>query len=161
MPSVTPHKKFMRIALAQALKGARKGEGGPFGCCITKGSRLIARAHNTVLKDKNPTAHAEINAIQRAARVLKTHNLTGCHLYTTTEPCPMCFGAIHWARIDLLIYGTDTKEVAKIGFNELALGTAKLKRLGKSNVKIKKNFLQQECRSLLRAWKTLPHKEIY
>ena len=151
----------MRIALAQALKGARKGEGGPFGCCIVKGSRLIARAHNTVLKDKDPTAHAEINAIQRATRVLKTHNLTGCYLYTTTEPCPMCFGAIHWAKIDLLIYGTDIKEVAKLGFNELTLGTAKLKRLGKSNVKIKKNFLQQECRGLLRTWKTLPHKEIY
>jgi len=151
----------MRIALSQAFQGAKKGAGGPFGCCIVKGNRVIAKTHNTVLKKKDPTAHAEINAIVKAAKALRKYDLSDCVLYATTEPCPMCFSAIHWARLQGVIYGTEIKEVAKLGFNELSISAARLKKLGKSGVKIKKGFLYKECKKLLEFWETLPVRKAY
>ena len=89
---------FMRKAIAEARKNLLRPQGGPFGACIVKDGRVLAAARNTVLKD-DATSHAEVNAIRLASRKLGTFDLTGCEIYSTTEPCPMCFGAIHWARI--------------------------------------------------------------
>jgi tRNA(Arg) A34 adenosine deaminase TadA len=154
------HKKYMRLALKEARKNFVLMQGGPFGACIIKGTRVIARARNTVLKD-DPTGHAEINAIRKAARRLKNFDLSGCVIYSTTEPCPMCFSAIHWARIEKVIYGTSIPDARKIGFNELNISSSTLKRLGNSRVRIIKGVLLKECRQLFKDWNKLENKVLY
>ena len=113
--------KFMKEALKEDLKGIHNKEGGPFGCIIVCKGKVISRAHNTVIKTKDPTAHAEINAIRKACKKLKTFNLKDCELYTTCEPCPMCFSAIHWSRIKKVYYACTRKDAAKIGFDDSVL----------------------------------------
>ena len=158
---INPVPRFMRKALSAAYSGCFAGAGGPFGCCIVSNGRLISSACNTVLKDNDPTAHAEINAIRIAARRLRTYQLRGCLLYTTTEPCPMCFSAIHWARIDAVIYGTAIKDVKKLGFNELTIGARDMKKIGRAKVDILSGFLVDECRGLLDYWAGLAQKKVY
>jgi len=154
-------KKFMQQAIKSAEEGIRKSEGGPFGACIVKKGKVVGVAHNSVLKEQDPTCHAEINAIKKAARKLKKHNLSGSVIYSTTEPCPMCFSAIHWARIDKVIYGTSIQDVKKRGFNELQVPIAKMKRLGKSKIKIKAKFMRKNCQNLLKQWDKSPKKQVY
>jgi tRNA(Arg) A34 adenosine deaminase TadA len=144
-------KKFMEEAIKDAEKGIRKGQ-SPFGACIVKGNEIVSCGHNTVLKDQDATCHAEINAIHKASKKLLTFDLSGCTIYSTTEPCPMCFSAIHWARIDNVVYGTNIQDVKKLGFSELTISNVQMKKLGKSRVKIKKDFMRQECLLLLKNW---------
>ncbi len=151
----------MELAIRSARAGMRRGEGGPFGACIVKGRRVVAAAHNTVLKTQDPTAHAEINAIRMAARKLKTFDLSGHSIVSTTEPCPMCFSAIHWARLDRVIYGTAIADVKRRGFHELVLSCRRLAKLGRSGVKVRSGFMLKECRKLLEAWDGLDHKQVY
>lgn len=151
----------MRLALGEAYRGIHKGEGGPFGASIVKGGRVIAVAHNRVLASRNPTLHAEIVAIGRASRRLGSHMLDGCTIYSTTEPCPMCFAAIHWARIGTVYFGTTVPDVKRLGFNELTLSNATLKKLGRSPVRLFPGLLRDECRGLLRDWKALPTRRTY
>ncbi|MEM8883228.1 MAG: nucleoside deaminase [Planctomycetota bacterium] len=108
----------MQEAVAEARAGVRNGDGGPFGAVIVKDGAILARAHNEVLKTNDPTAHAEVLAIRRAATQLGTPHLTGCELYTTCEPCPMCLAAIHWARLDRVIYAETRDSAARIGFDD-------------------------------------------
>jgi guanine deaminase len=153
-------KKFMMLAILEARKNLVNVQGGPFGACIVKNGRVIAVARNTVLK-YDATCHAEINAIRLAAKELRTFDLSGCEIYSTTEPCPMCFAAIHWAKIELLVYGTNIKDVRRRGFNELLISNARMKKLGRSTVKIVRNIARQECLGLLQDWDQLPKKHIY
>ena len=97
----------MKLALCSAQWGIKRSAGGPFGAVIVYKGRALSVAHNTVLKKNDPTCHAEINAIREASRKLKTFDLRHCVIYSTTEPCPMCFAAIHWARIPLVVYGRE------------------------------------------------------
>ena len=150
----------MLLAIKEAGKNLEKMDGGPFGACIVKGNRVVAVARNTVLKN-DATCHAEINAIRIASRKLKTFDLSGCVIYSTTEPCPMCFSAIHWARIDKIIYGTTTKDAKKIGFNELEITDSRLKSLGKSRVKLVPGYMRKECLGLFRKFNKLPSKKLY
>lgn len=154
-------RRFMQAALREAYRGVRRGEGGPFGACIVKGGRVVALAHNRVLKTGNPTQHAEVVAIGRASRRLGTHLLQGCEIYSTTEPCPMCFSAIHWARIGEVYFGTTVLEVKRLGFNELMITNRTLKRLGKSPLALFPGIAREECLKLLRDWKALPHRRTY
>ena len=158
---VKMNKKFMKLAILEARKNLRTLDGGPFGACIVKNGKPIAIARNTVLRAKDATCHAEINAIRLASKKLKNFDLSGCEIYSTTEPCPMCFGAIHWARIDRVIYGTAIKDVKKIGFNELAISAAKMRSAGKSGVKICGGFLIGECRAMLKDWSRLENRKVY
>jgi guanine deaminase len=153
-------ERFMRLALLEAGKNLKKLEGGPFGACIVKNGVVIALARNTVLKS-DATAHAEINAIRIASRKLKSFDLSGCAIYSTTEPCPMCFSAIHWARIGAIVYGTNIADAKKIGFNELSISSAKMKKLGRSKVRIVKGFLVDECRQLFANWYKLEGRKLY
>jgi guanine deaminase len=155
------HEHFMRLALGEAYRGIHKGAGGPFGASIVKGGRVIAVAHNRVLTARNPTLHAEVVAIGRASRRLGTHLLDGCTIYSTTEPCPMCFAAIHWARIGSVYFGTTVPDVKRLGFNELMLSNATLKRLGRSPVRLFPGLLREECRRLLHDWRALPARRTY
>lgn len=107
----------MRRAIALSEKSARTG-GGPFGAVIAKDGEIIAEASNTVTLDHDPTAHAEVNAIRQAARKLGTFDLTGCDIYTSCEPCPMCLGAIYWAHLDRIYYANDRKDAARRGFDD-------------------------------------------
>jgi guanine deaminase len=152
-------KKFMLSALKEAAKNLKKLTGGPFGACLVKNNKVIAVGRNSVLKN-DPTAHAEINVIRKACRKLKSHDLSGCIIYSTTEPCPMCFGAIHWAKIETVVYGTNIADVKKRGFNELAISNSSLKKSGKSPVKIISAF-RKECLELLCSWDKLKNKIVY
>ena len=151
----------MRRALREAYKGIRGGEGGPFGAAIVKDGVVIGAGHNRVLKGRNPTLHAEVCAIDAATRRLKTHLLEGCEIYSTTEPCVMCFAAINWAKIDTVYFGTAVPDVKRLGFNELTISNRTLKRLGRSPVRIVPVFLRGECLKLLKTWKALPSARTY
>ena len=152
--------EYMRLAIEEARKNLRKMDGGPFGACIVKSGKVLAVARNTVLK-KDATCHAEVNAIRKASKKLKTYDLSGCTIYSTTEPCPMCFSAIHWARIDSVVFGTRIIDAKEIGFNELSISAKKMKSLGKSRVKVFPNFLIKECQNLFKAWGALKNKNLY
>ena len=111
-------KEYMDIAVKMAHEGIDGGCGGPFGCVIVQGDRIVARAHNTVVRDNDPTAHGEIQAIRAACKKLNTFDLTGCEIYTTGYPCPMCFCAILWSNIDKVYYGCNTSDTEIIGFRD-------------------------------------------
>ena len=108
-------KKFMREAIKLASESVRRG-GGPFGAVIVKDGEIIAGSSNSVTIDNDPTAHAEVNTIRKACRLLKTFDLSGCVIYTSCEPCPMCLGAIYWAKLDRIYYGNNRQDAADIEF---------------------------------------------
>jgi guanine deaminase len=112
--------KYMQMAINEALKGVRSGHGGPFGSVIVKGGKVIARGHNHVVVHNDPTCHGEVDAIRKAGKKLKTFDLSGCEIYTTGYPCPMCFCAILWANIDRVYYGCTTSDTEIIGFRDKA-----------------------------------------
>jgi guanine deaminase len=140
-------KKFMRTAIREAKKGIEKSQ-SPFGACIVKEGKKIASAHNGVWGKADPTAHAEIVAIRKACKKLKTIDLTGCEIYSTCEPCPMCFSAIHWAKIGRIVYGTGIADAKVCGFSELEITNEDMKRLGKSSLEVQAGFMAEECRQL-------------
>ncbi len=109
---------IMKYAIDCARKTMLQGYGGPFGAVIMKNGEVIAISSNTVLKDNDPTAHAEVNAIREASQKLGTYDLSGCVLYATGYPCPMCLSAIMWANIHEVYYGTDLDAAKKIGFRD-------------------------------------------
>ena len=151
----------MRLAIKSARAGIRRSAGGPFGAVIVRGNQLIAVAHNRVLEKHDATCHAEINAIRIASRKLKRFDLSDCVIYSTNEPCPMCFSAIHWARISKVIFGTSISDVQKRGFHELSIPSRKMKREGKSSVSLKIGFMKKECLALLAEWDGKEGKKIY
>jgi guanine deaminase len=108
----------MAIALDEAFEAMRKNEGGPFGAVIVKDNEIIARAHNQVIQFNDPTCHAEMQAIRKSCAKLGTFDLSDCELYTTCEPCPMCFGAIHWAKIKKIYTGCTAQDAEAIGFSD-------------------------------------------
>lgn len=111
------NEQLMEIAIKHARKTMNKKHGEPFGAVIVnEKGKIIAIAANTILKDKDPTAHAEISAIRQATLKMKTHDLSGCILYTTAFPCPMCMGAIIWANIKIVHYGCNLKDTTELGF---------------------------------------------
>ncbi len=145
-------RRYMEAAIKAARKGIRKGN-SPFGACIVKDGKIVVAEHNVVLATHDATAHAEITAIRKACEKLKTHELRGCAIYSTTEPCPMCFSAIHWAKIGAIVYGTRIEDVKRLGFSELTISAKEMKRQGRSKVKVKGDFMREENLELLRDWK--------
>jgi tRNA(Arg) A34 adenosine deaminase TadA len=127
--------KFMRLAIQKARDGVRKGQ-TPFGACIVKSGKVIACCHNLVWKNTDITAHAEITAIRQACKRLKKIDLSGCVIYSTCEPCPMCFAACHWARIRRIVFGCAIKDAKGYGFNELQVSNLKLRQLSRNKIKI-------------------------
>lgn len=111
---------WMEIANKEAKLNMERNfsEGGPFGACIVKDGKIVSKARNMVLLKKDPTAHAEINAIRSACLKLGTHDLSGCEIYTTCEPCPMCLSAIIWANIKVIYYANSKEDAANIGFRD-------------------------------------------
>jgi guanine deaminase len=111
------NKKFMRKAIALSLKNIENG-GGPFAAVIVKEGKIIATGANRVTANTDPTAHAEVNAIRKAAKKLGTFDLSGCQIYTSCEPCPMCLGAVYWAHLDKMYYGNTKADAKNIGFDD-------------------------------------------
>lgn len=109
--------ELMRRAISLSVESVSNG-GGPFGAVIAKDGVVVAEAANRVTLDNDPTAHAEICAIRKAAQSLGTYDLSGCDIYSSCEPCPMCLGAIYWARLDRLFYASDRKDAASAGFDD-------------------------------------------
>lgn len=154
------HNEYMRLAIEKTREGILKGQ-TPFGCCIVKNNEVISCEHNTVWQNTDITAHAEITAIRKACKKLDTIDLSGCVLYSTTEPCPMCFSAIHWAKIDTIYFGASIDDAANAGFNELHISNETMIIEGKSNIKIYPNILKDECISLFKEWKELGKSKKY
>lgn len=109
---------WMREAIALSLENVRTGQGGPFAALVVRNGSVIAREVNRVTNLNDPTAHAEVLAIRAACQALRCFQLTDCELYTTCEPCPMCLGAIYWARISRYFYGNARSDAAAIGFDD-------------------------------------------
>lgn len=109
---------FIRQAIEVARAGMDRGDGGPFGCVIVRNGQVVATGNNRVLADNDPTAHAEVVAIRAACQALGSFQLTDCVLYTSCEPCPMCLGAIYWARPARIVYAADREDAAAGGFDD-------------------------------------------
>jgi len=154
------HQRFMRLAIAKANAGILRGQ-TPFGACIVKDGRVVSCEHNVVWKTCDITAHAEIQAIRVACRKLKTVDLSGCVIYSTCEPCPMCFSACHWARISKVVYGTSIADAKRAGFNELAISNTKMKKQGKSPIKLVRGCLLKENGKLFKCWNDRSQKKVY
>lgn len=110
-------EELMRMAIRLSEENVKAG-GGPFGAIIAREGVIVATGVNRVTPDCDPTAHAEVSAIRAAAAALGTFDLTGCEIYTSCEPCPMCLGAIYWAHLDRMYYGNDKEDAARIGFDD-------------------------------------------
>jgi guanine deaminase len=143
--------ELMRMALDKAREGVAAGQ-SPFGACIARDGKVVACEHNRVWQTTDSTAHAEIVAIREACKELKTIDLSGCTIYSTTEPCPMCFSAIHWARMSRIVFGARIEDARSFGFNELAVSNRDFKRLGNSPIVIEQDVLRDEAVSLFKEW---------
>ena len=110
--------KYMEIAKELADQNLETNAGGPFGACIVKNNEIIGRGSNNVLSTNDPTAHAEIMAIREASKAVGSYDLSGCEIYTTCYPCPMCLSAIIWANIDKVYYGNTKEDAANLGFRD-------------------------------------------
>jgi len=152
--------KFMRLAIDKAKQGIKKGQ-TPFGACIVKKGKVIACSHNIVWKSLDITAHAEINAIRSACKKLKSIDLSGCTIYSTCEPCPMCFSACHWGRISRIVFGAAIKDARDFGFHELSISNLKMKKSGGSRIKVDAGLLVEENRELFRFWQNQPGRRTY
>ena len=110
--------KFMKAAVEAALNGMNNNEGGPFGCIVVKDGKIVGKGNNKVTSTNDPTAHAEVNAIRDACKNLNSFQLEGCEIYSSCEPCPMCLGAIYWAHLYKVYYGSNQEDAANIGFDD-------------------------------------------
>jgi tRNA(Arg) A34 adenosine deaminase TadA len=142
---------YMRLAIRKAQEGIAAGQ-SPFGSAIIRLGEVVAVTHNTVWRDGDPTAHAEVNCIRAAARELRTIFLHGCVLYSTTEPCAMCLSAIHWAKIERVVFGATIADAQTAGFSELCISAKDLARQARSPVQVEDGLLRQECAELFQQW---------
>ncbi len=152
--------EFMREAAQLALMNVQRGEGGPFGAIVVREGRIIAQAVNTVTRDNDPTAHAEVNAIREAGRVLGAFDLSGCEIYASCEPCPMCLGAIYWARIERVYYGCTAADAAAIGFADAFIYRELLRPRTDRDLQMIE-IERESCLEAFRAWEASTRKTSY
>lgn len=150
----------MRLAVAKAKEGIQKGQ-SPFAACIVKEGKVIACEHNSVWRSSDITAHAEMNSIRSACRRLGSIDLSGCTIYSTCEPCPMCFSACHWARIARIVYGSRIADAQKSGFHELTIPALRMKKLGRSRISARGGVLRKENLELFAIWSRQPQARTY
>ncbi len=150
----------MREAIRLSVENMRAGKGGPFGAVIVKDGRIIARGFNRVLETNDPTAHAEVVAIREATAALGTFHLEGCQIYASCEPCPMCLGAIYWARLDKLYYANTKEDAAAIGFDDQFI----YEEIGRPIAERRcttQPLLREEALVAFREWAQNPDKTLY
>ncbi|HRQ06301.1 MAG TPA: nucleoside deaminase [Nitrosomonas halophila] len=154
------HLRFMREAINLAAQGVNRNDGGPFGCVIVKNDVIIGRGNNRVIATNDPTAHAEILAIREACQHLSTFQLEGCTLYTTCEPCPMCLGAIYWARPDKIFYACTSGDAAQIGFDDQFIYREILADKPQRNIPMEQ-LLRPDALKVFSEWSVKPDKKYY
>ena len=145
------HERFLRRAIELSREHSLKGAGGPFGAVIAEGDRIVAEGWNLVTSTHDPTAHAEVTAIRRAAAAKGDHVLRGCTIYSSCEPCPMCFGAIHWARIDAMWIAATRDDAARIGFDD-ALLYEEIEKPEAARLLVTRRALREEANEAMNAW---------
>ncbi|MBI2840283.1 MAG: nucleoside deaminase [Acidobacteria bacterium] len=150
----------MRMAIAKAREGIGKGQ-SPFGACIVSAGEVLACSHNLVWSGSDITAHAEVSAIRDACARLSTIDLSGSVIYSTCEPCPMCFAACHWARISKIIFGSCIEDAQGCGFSELTIPNQRMKQLGNSPVEVEGDFMRGNCLELFREWTARADRRAY
>jgi len=151
---------FMARAIQLSLENVSSGRGGPFGAVVVKDGNVVAEAANQVTATNDPTAHAEVMAIRQACQKLGFFELKGCDLYTSCEPCPMCLGAIYWARIDRVYFGNLAADAAKIGFDDSAI-YAEIKQPHPEREIPMMQMMREEALAAFRAWEQHPGKIRY
>ena len=148
---VSANPEILRRAILLATENVVHGVGGPFGAVVVRDGRIVAEDANTVTTTHDPTAHAEVNAIRAAARALNAFTLSGCQLYSSCEPCPMCLAAAYWARIDAIYYGASAEDAARAGFDDAFLyGEFRKDKTGRSLTATQ--LLGDEAWSSFAAW---------
>ena len=150
--------KYMRMAINEARKGIRSGHGGTFGSVIVKDGLVIAKGHNQVIKNQDPTCHGEMMAIHKACKKLGTFDLNGCELYTTAEPCPMCLGAILWANISKVYFGCNIFDTEDIGFRDKVF--YEINESGKKD-ELVIELDRKQCLKLFEEYKNIKDKHHY
>ncbi|NVO30008.1 nucleoside deaminase [Hymenobacter lapidiphilus] len=146
-----PNPEFMREAIRLSIEKMQAGHGGPFGAVVVRNGEIIARGFNQVTSTHDPTCHAEMDAIRKACAVLGTFQLTDCDLYTSCEPCPMCLGAIYWARPRRVFYGNTKEDAAAIGFDDQFIYEELEKPLGQRHLPMQP-MLRDEALAGFSAW---------
>lgn len=152
--------RFMRRAIELARQGMENNAGGPFGCVVAKDGEIIGEGNNRVTSTNDPTAHAEIVAVREACNALNSFQLDGCSVYTSCEPCPMCLGAIYWARPEQVFFACTREDAAAVGFDdELIYNELALPNEARERVMI--SLLRDEGVELFKAWAEKPDKIEY
>ena len=151
--------ELMRHAIALSAEALQNG-GGPFGSVVSKDGRIVAEGCNRVTSTNDPTAHAEVVAIREACNVLGSYRLSGCEIYCSCEPCPMCLAAIYWARLDRIYYANTREDAARIGFDDAFL-YSELGRQGKERTIPAVRLLGAEAIAAFQAWEEKPDKIAY
>ena len=150
---------FMQKAIELSIKNIHNN-GGPFGCVIVKNNKIISEGVNGVTQKNDPTAHAEIVAIRNACKKLNTFDLSGCELYTSCEPCPMCLSAIYWSHIDLVYYGNSRENAAEIQFDDKFIYDEMKKDINERKIPLKQ-ILKDEAIKAFNLWAETENKTKY
>lgn len=158
--NMTREEKFMREAIALSKKGVENNEGGPFGCIVVKGDQIVGRGNNKVTSTNDPTAHAEIVAIRDACKNLNAYQLDDCEIYTSCEPCPMCLGAIYWARPKRVFFGNTRKDAADIDFDDSMIYEELAKNMEERKIPIS-SLCREEALTVFEMWRAKPDKKLY
>lgn len=153
-----PQEAFMQAALEEAYAGIKAGDGGPFGTVIVKDGEIVGRGHNRVVVNQDPTCHGEMEAIRDACKNLGTFDLSGCELYTTAEPCPMCLGATLWANIPVVYYGCTREDSDEIGFRDEVFYEY---LAGENDLLTVSEFERESCLELFEAYTEIEGKTAY
>ena len=157
---MTREEQFMQEAIRLSQNGMANNEGGPFGCIVVKGDEIVGRGNNKVSSTNDPTAHAEVTAIRDACKNLGSFQLTDCEIYTSCEPCPMCLGAIYWARPKIVYYANNRQDAADIGFDDSMI-------YDEMNVAIEERKIpiiqvgRKDALKVFEAWRDKPDKKVY
>jgi tRNA(Arg) A34 adenosine deaminase TadA len=153
-------QRFLEKAIEIGGRALREGTGGPFGAVVARGDQWIAEGSNRVTSILDPTAHAEVVAIREACRTLGHHSLAGCQIYASCEPCPMCLGAIYWARLDALYFAASQEDAQAIGFDD-ALFYEELARPPSERSLPTRQALREEARAMMEPWLAVDPRRRY
>lgn len=156
----TNHEELMREAIALSLRNVQENNGGPFAALIAREGKVISLGKNLVTSTNDPTAHAEIIAIREACRETGSFKLDGCVIYTTCEPCPMCLGAIYWARLEKIYYANSREEAAKIGFDDRLIYREISLPISQRKIPAER-LMQDEAFIAFREWERKENKKRY
>ena len=150
----------MKLAIQLSKSGMETGKGGPFGCVVVKDGKILGQGCNEVLLKNDPTAHAEVVAIREACRTLGDFQLTGCVVYTSCEPCPMCMGAIYWARPERVIYANTKSDAAAVGFDDQFI-YQELDLPGERRAIPFSQMMREEAYEVFQSWRDSNNKTLY